>query len=84
MPFRAAELSFRGRNLCRVPGCVNGFVLRLGRFGNFLVRHKLGILRNIPFTGEAVSKLIRRGKIRRNIMANLVDLCRSEGQVFSQ
>jgi nucleoid DNA-binding protein len=30
----------------------NGFALKLGSFGKFSVRHKPGILRKIPFTGE--------------------------------
>ncbi len=30
----------------------NGFTLKLGSFGKFSVRHKAGILRKIPFTGE--------------------------------
>jgi nucleoid DNA-binding protein len=30
----------------------DGFTLKLSRFGKFSVRHKPGILRKIPFTGE--------------------------------
>ena len=32
----------------------NGFSLKLGSFGKFSVRHKPGILRKIPFTGETI------------------------------
>ncbi len=32
----------------------NGFTLKLGSFGKFSVRHKAGILRKIPFTGETI------------------------------
>lgn len=32
----------------------NGFTLKLGAFGKFSVRHKPGILRRIPFTGETI------------------------------
>ncbi len=32
----------------------NGFTLKLGSFGKFSVRHKPGILRKIPFTGETI------------------------------
>jgi nucleoid DNA-binding protein len=35
----------------------NGFVLKLGTFGKFSVRHKPGILRKIPFTGETIRGL---------------------------
>ncbi len=31
---------------------VNGFTLKLNSFGKFSVRHKAGIYRKIPFTGE--------------------------------
>ena len=31
-----------------------GFTLKLGSFGKFSVRHKPGILRKIPFTGETI------------------------------
>lgn len=41
----------------------NGFTLKLGSFGKFSVRHKLGILRRIPFTGETILTKDRR-KIR--------------------
>jgi nucleoid DNA-binding protein len=30
----------------------DGFALKLGSFGKFSVRHKAGILRKIPFTGD--------------------------------
>jgi nucleoid DNA-binding protein len=30
----------------------DGFTLKLGGFGKFSVRHKAGILKRIPFTGE--------------------------------
>lgn len=32
----------------------NGFTLKLGGFGKFSIRHKPGILRRIPFTGETI------------------------------
>jgi nucleoid DNA-binding protein len=32
----------------------NGFTLKLGSFGKFSIRHKLGIRRKIPFTGETI------------------------------
>lgn len=32
----------------------SGFTLKLGSFGKFSVRHKPGILRKIPFTGEPI------------------------------
>ena len=32
----------------------NGFTLKLSSFGKFSVRHKPGILRKIPFTGETI------------------------------
>jgi nucleoid DNA-binding protein len=38
----------------------DGFALKLGRFGKFSVRHKPGILRKIPFTGETVLTKDRR------------------------
>jgi nucleoid DNA-binding protein len=38
----------------------NGFVLKLGSFGKFSVRHKPGILRKIPFTGETILTKDRR------------------------
>jgi len=41
----------------------DGFTLKLGSFGKFSVRHKPGILRKIPFTGEAILTKDRR-KIR--------------------
>ena len=41
------------------PG-TNGFVLKLGSVGKFSVRHKPGILRRIPFTGETILTKDRR------------------------
>jgi nucleoid DNA-binding protein len=41
----------------------NGFTLKLGSFGKFSVRHKPGILRKIPFTGETKQTEMKR-KIR--------------------
>ena len=41
----------------------NGFTLKLNSFGKFSVRHKSGILRRIPFTGETILTKDRR-KIR--------------------
>ena len=41
----------------------NGFTLKLGSFGKFSVRHRPGILRRIPFTGETILTKTRR-KIR--------------------
>jgi nucleoid DNA-binding protein len=38
----------------------NGFTLKLGTFGKFSVRHKAGILRRIPFTGETILTKDRR------------------------
>lgn len=38
----------------------NGFNLKLGSFGKFSVRHKAGILRRIPFTGETILTKDRR------------------------
>jgi nucleoid DNA-binding protein len=32
----------------------DGFTLKLGSFGKFSVRHRPGILRKIPFTGETI------------------------------
>ena len=32
----------------------DGFTLKLNGFGKFSVRHKAGILRKIPFTGETI------------------------------
>jgi nucleoid DNA-binding protein len=31
---------------------IDGFTLKLNRFGKFTVKHKKGIYRKIPFTGE--------------------------------
>jgi nucleoid DNA-binding protein len=41
----------------------DGFTLKLGSFGKFSVRHKPGILRKIPFTGETILTNDRR-KVR--------------------
>jgi nucleoid DNA-binding protein len=41
----------------------DGFTLKLGSFGKFSVRHKPGILRKIPFTGDTILTKDRR-KIR--------------------
>ena len=38
----------------------NGFTLKLGSFGKFSVRHKAGLLRKIPFTGETILTKERR------------------------
>ncbi len=38
----------------------DGFSLKLGSFGKFSVRHKAGILRRIPFTGETILTKDRR------------------------
>lgn len=38
----------------------DGFRLKLGSFGKFSVRHKSGILRKIPFTGETLLTKDRR------------------------
>jgi nucleoid DNA-binding protein len=42
---------------------IDGFTLKLGSFGKFSVRHKPGILRKIPFTGETILTKDRR-KVR--------------------
>lgn len=39
---------------------MDGFTLKLGSFGKFSVRHKPGILRKIPFTGETILTRGRR------------------------
>ena len=41
----------------------DGFTLKLDSFGKFSVRHKAGILRRIPFTGETILTRDRR-KVR--------------------
>jgi nucleoid DNA-binding protein len=41
----------------------DGFTLKLGGFGKFSVRHKAGILKRIPFTGETILTKDRR-KVR--------------------
>jgi nucleoid DNA-binding protein len=38
----------------------DGFTLKLGSLGKFSVRHKPGILRKIPFTGETILTKDRR------------------------
>lgn len=38
----------------------DGFTLKLNGFGKFSVRHKAGILRKIPFTGETILTKERR------------------------
>jgi nucleoid DNA-binding protein len=38
----------------------DGFTLKLGSFGKFSIRHKQGILRRIPFTGETILTKDRR------------------------
>jgi nucleoid DNA-binding protein len=38
----------------------DGFTLKLGSLGKFSVRHKAGILRKIPFTGETILTKDRR------------------------
>ena len=38
----------------------DAFALKLGSFGKFSVRHKSGILRKIPFTGETLLTKDRR------------------------
>jgi nucleoid DNA-binding protein len=42
---------------------MHGFTLKLGSFGKFSVRHKPGILRKIPFTGQTILTKARR-KVR--------------------
>jgi nucleoid DNA-binding protein len=42
---------------------VDGFTLKLNSFGKFSVRHKPGILRKIPFTGQTILTKDRR-KVR--------------------
>jgi nucleoid DNA-binding protein len=56
----------------------NGFTLKLGSFGKFSVRHKPGILRKIPFTGETILTKDRRkvgfislGRLRQGEQVNL-------------
>ena len=41
----------------------DGFTLKLGSFGKFSVRHRKGILRKIPFTGQTILTMDRR-KVR--------------------
>ena len=38
----------------------DGFTLKLNSFGKFSVRHRPGILRRIPFTGETILTKDRR------------------------
>jgi nucleoid DNA-binding protein len=56
----------------------DGFTLKLGSFGKFSVRHKPGILRKIPFTGETILTKDRRkfrfislGRLRQGEQVNL-------------
>lgn len=42
---------------------LDGFTLKLGSFGKFSVRHRTGILRRIPFTGNTMLTMDRR-KVR--------------------
>ena len=48
----------------------DGFTLKLNGFGKFSVRHKPGILRRIPFTGETVLTKDQR-KVRFVSLGNL-------------
>jgi len=41
----------------------DGFTLKLNSFGKFSIRHRTGILRKIPFTGETILTKDRR-KVR--------------------
>src|ERR1700691_5432421 len=50
---------------------LDGFALKLGSFGKFSIRHKPGILRKIPFTGETILtkdmrkvRFVRLGSLR--------------------
>ena len=44
---------------------IDGFTLKLGSFGKFSVRHRPGILRLIPFTGETIlTKDQAEGQVR--------------------
>ncbi len=52
---------------------VNGFQLKLNSFGKFSIRHKSGIFRKIPFTGETKMtnakrkvKFVTLGELRKN------------------
>lgn len=42
---------------------MHGFTLKLGSFGKFSIRHRPGILRKIPFTGQTILTKARR-KVR--------------------
>jgi nucleoid DNA-binding protein len=55
----------------------NGFVLKLGSFGKFSVRHKPGICRKIGFSGETIQtkalrkvKFVSLGKLRQRERVN--------------
>ena len=55
----------------------DGFALKLGGFGKFSVRHKPGIHRKIPFTGEMILtkdrrtvKFISLGRLRQQERVN--------------
>jgi nucleoid DNA-binding protein len=56
----------------------NEFVLKLGSFGKFSVRHKAGILWRIPFTGKTILTKDRR-KVR---FISLGMLRRSEQVIY--
>ena len=54
----------------------DGFQLKLNSFGKFTVRHKLGIYRKIPFTGETKMtsdkrkvKFVTLGELRKSEVA---------------
>jgi nucleoid DNA-binding protein len=68
----------------------DGFTLKLGSFGKFSVRHKAGILRKIPFTGETILTKDRRrvrfvslGSLRQCGRVNLGRFGRECGQMAS-
>ena len=68
----------------------DGFTLKLGSFGKFSVRHKAGILRKIPFTGETILTKDRRrvrfvslGSLRQCERVNLGRFGRECGQMAS-
>ena len=52
-----------GSHAAQQSGRRTAFTLKLGSFGKFSVRHKPGILRKIPFTGETILTKDRR-KVR--------------------
>jgi nucleoid DNA-binding protein len=55
----------------------DGFTLKLGSFGKFSVRHKPGILRRIPFTGETILPKDRR-KVTSSAWGRCVSLSRCQ------